>query len=371
MNLGGGRRKFVSVDLNERLFCNTRFETGYLYKRLMPDFDCLDCSLEHEFLFGRTIAGQIDRIGGDIDMAIVDTTHRLPGELLDFLCLLPYMKKGGIVILHDVNLNYFKTFSSDPYEVSIANVRMATKILLSTAKGTKYINLADDMCMNIGAVEIDGETIECADDLFMMLTGTWDYAVSSSDLNDYRRIYEKHYEAPCLKLFDIAVRTNETIKMNTEFTWLKSGLDNISTYLPYRNIPYLSKVAIYGAGEKGWSLQLWALLTKYIVVTSWVDDDWKSFGNEKIQALHTLKNAGFDYLIIAEDNRNTFLEMKQYVVSEDIASEERIIEAISGPSISVNELHRPHFKFPYYKISTGAKICLYGAGRQERIYIVP
>ena len=353
------KRRLYSIDLNERFYLDTQHSTGYIYEKMKHYIDFSSIDLEHQFLFGKTIAGQIEKIGKNIDMAIIDTTHRLPGEILDFLCILPYMKKGGIIVLHDVNLNYVKTFSSDPYDVSIANVRMATKILLSMAKGNKYINFTDNECMNIGAVEIDDTTLKYADDLFMMLTGTWDYVVSLSDLEDYRKIYEKTYKSVCLNIYDIAVKENKTIRYNTELAYIKNGLEHISAYLPYESLPYLSKIAIYGAGDIGKSLRLWTLLTGYNVVTCWVDDSWKSYGYEMIQAPHTLRNADFDYLIIAEENVEAFFERRAYLVSMGFAAEEQIIQAKLKEELPIDELYIPQFVFPYSKITTGSSVCLY------------
>jgi len=59
----------------------------------------------HEFHLGKYLPQVIDEIGGDIDFVILDTVHYTPGELLDFLVMLPYLKDNAIVVLHDVALN--------------------------------------------------------------------------------------------------------------------------------------------------------------------------------------------------------------------------------------------------------------------------
>lgn len=94
--------KVYSVDLNECLYCDREKETGYIWKSLSNNI--LGKSTQ-EFKLGNTIAGCINEIGSGIDSAIIDTTHILPGEILDFLCILPYLKKDATVILHDVALN--------------------------------------------------------------------------------------------------------------------------------------------------------------------------------------------------------------------------------------------------------------------------
>ena len=41
-------------------------------------------------------------IVGNIDMLLIDNTHFGPGEILDFLIDLPFLKEEAIVIFHDM-----------------------------------------------------------------------------------------------------------------------------------------------------------------------------------------------------------------------------------------------------------------------------
>ena len=363
LNMLGVEADFYSVDLNERLFCNTEYETGYQYKELKQRMDLSHKGVRHKFMFGKTIAGQIKEIGANIDMVIIDTMHRLPGELLDFLCVLPYMSKNGIVVLHDVNLNYFKTLSDDPYEVSIANVRMATKILLTVAAGEKYINVTDKMCMNIGGIKISEDTLKYVQDIFMMLTGTWDYKLGEKLIEEYREVYKKHFDDQCLKLFDVAVETNKCIYHNTLMAWLKQDLTYISCKFPYREIPYGAKIAIYGANAYGKMLRLLSQITGYCIVTNWVDDGWKKIGTEMVQAPYTLKNSSFDYVLIAEEDKNKYDQIKMYLLLQEIATEKQIVKELEQVNKYPAQFITPKYRFPYEEIPVGCKICLYGAGQ--------
>ena len=50
----------------------------------------------------------IEEIGKNIDMAFIDTAHFEPGEILDFVIILPFLKKGALVGFHDIGrqINY-------------------------------------------------------------------------------------------------------------------------------------------------------------------------------------------------------------------------------------------------------------------------
>lgn len=61
--------EMYSVDLDEKLWCNKEYETGYIFKALQKADN-----VKHQFLFGRTIAGQIENCmrGGKADLVILD-----------------------------------------------------------------------------------------------------------------------------------------------------------------------------------------------------------------------------------------------------------------------------------------------------------
>ena len=44
----------------------------------------------------------IEEIGKNIDLAFFDTYHFEPGEILDFLMVLPFLKEGALVGFHDI-----------------------------------------------------------------------------------------------------------------------------------------------------------------------------------------------------------------------------------------------------------------------------
>lgn len=51
---------------------------------------------------GNITAKFIENIGKEIDMVFLDTSHFEPGEILDFLMVLLFLKEEAIVIFHDI-----------------------------------------------------------------------------------------------------------------------------------------------------------------------------------------------------------------------------------------------------------------------------
>lgn len=180
--------KMYSGDINQECYRRKGKSTGYQLEELkeyLPNYK------NHTFYLGSVLPQYIERIGNDIDFAILDTTHAMPGEILDFLCLLPYLKENAVVVLHDTALNLTRSEKS-----------FATKILLDTVTGEKYYNYKERI-LNIAAFRAVKETFDHAADVFSALSVSWAYLPPLSELLLYRDWYKKFYDAECLELFDI------------------------------------------------------------------------------------------------------------------------------------------------------------------------
>ena len=80
-----------SIDLNSANF------VGQCVNKYFPHF------MRNWKLFKGNIATEyIEKIGNNIDIAMIDTAHFEPGEILDFLIILPFLKDEAIVIFHDI-----------------------------------------------------------------------------------------------------------------------------------------------------------------------------------------------------------------------------------------------------------------------------
>lgn len=113
-----------SIDINERLYSDNSKMTGYIAEQGKL---FLKKSVENKLYTGGFSIDFLDDIGDDIDFLIIDTMHIWPGELLDFLACLPYLKNGATVVLHDIVLHH--------KEMTIATC--ATQIILNAVVAEK------------------------------------------------------------------------------------------------------------------------------------------------------------------------------------------------------------------------------------------
>ena len=178
-----------SCDLNEECYRKKGKRTGYQLEEVK---ECLSNYSNHKFCLGGVLPQFIDEIGPGIDFCILDTAHSMPGEILDFLCALPYLKDGAIVVLHDVANNLLGKYPR----------AYATKVLLDSVYAEKYYNY-DSGINNIAAFMVRKETREYIANVFSALSITWTYEPSIAEIMLYRDSYKNHYDSECIKLFDV------------------------------------------------------------------------------------------------------------------------------------------------------------------------
>ena len=198
----GAPYEMHSIDLFAKHWYYTNADMGFLAtfakeKNLInPD----GLSGTHEFHLGKILPQVIDEIGGDIDFVILDTIHRLPGEVLDFLTVLPYLTDNAVVVLHDVLLHQ----TAKPIE-------NATGVLFGAVSADKFLNFqADDELFrypNIAAFKVNEHTTACVDNLFVSLILNWN-CFFNEQIFVYREHFRRFYSDALMKIFQESVDIN-------------------------------------------------------------------------------------------------------------------------------------------------------------------
>jgi len=154
-------------------------------------------------LTGGMACNFLDEIGGDIDVCLLDTTHSNPGEFLDYLQILPYMKKNGIVVIHDTCLHEYMKMPS----------LTTCCVLLSAIKGEKIIpaRTEHNFLPNIGAVVLDDDAQKRAFDVFNCLALPWSYKIYEDDTDKLHKHFEKHYNKELVDWFLKIVEYNKNL----------------------------------------------------------------------------------------------------------------------------------------------------------------
>ena len=165
----------------------------------------------HQFHFGAAVPKFINEIGGDIDFLILDTVHSLPGEILDFLVVLPLLKPNAIVCMHDVAMNQYDVASPMSH---------ATNLLFSSVTADKIFNFVPEglnntplrithfRYPNIAAFQINQETVRNIINVVLALNLRWAYLPSNADLINYTACIHQMYDKNICRIYDEAVNMN-------------------------------------------------------------------------------------------------------------------------------------------------------------------
>jgi predicted O-methyltransferase YrrM len=200
--------ELFSVDCSELFYRGKGEKSGYLADEYKQNSSWQG---KHKMFLGKFLPEVLEEIGDDIDFVILDTVHYLPGEILDFLTIFPYLESQACVVLHDIALSHYFDNHIEGF---------ATQVLLDSVVANKIV--VNDDCRksgypNIGAFVIDDITEQYLANLFHALLITWHYLPSRRGYDLYLRFYEKHYPADLVKVASVAYELqSDTLRRKRE-----------------------------------------------------------------------------------------------------------------------------------------------------------
>ena len=192
--------EFHSVEYSAMWWVGPSLPSGFLIEKRFPEW-----RVRWQLHMPGTAAEHIRDIGGGIDFCLIDTVHLLPGEVLDFLMIFPYLAPNAIVVIHDTALQ------------TVAPLCYSNILLFQALRGTRMMPDETERIgfpyPNIGAVRLDQEQ-EIAD-IFRLLTLPWQhYMPTEHDLSVIRALFAEHYCAEMLALYDCACLMNAKCGMH-------------------------------------------------------------------------------------------------------------------------------------------------------------
>lgn len=219
-----------SVDLMENFFGE---KAGQCFENMKNRIDMRKIS--HRLYLGKPACEVIQDIGKDIDFLIIDTCHGLPGEVLEFLTLLPYLSEHAVVVIHDL-ADHHLWKDNDGLEY-------ATQLLFDCVVADKY--LIEDLGRiekypNIGAFVVNSDTRKYVGNCFAAMCMSWLYMPDQDQWETYMNCIRENYSEQHVKLLEAAYHMNAECgikKREKKASVLKKILDK--------------RVYIYGAGKIG------------------------------------------------------------------------------------------------------------------------
>ena len=147
----------------------------------------------------------LEKLNLKFDFVFLDTAHITPGEFLNLIEILPFLKENAIIILHDITWHFLREFNRKRIQFTATQM-----FLLSSLFGDKLIINKNDGIENIGAVYLYKNQEEHYLDYFILLLSYWEYMPTNKQIEQLRLFIKKYYKKEIyLKIFDQAVRYNE------------------------------------------------------------------------------------------------------------------------------------------------------------------
>lgn len=184
--------KLYSVDSSELFYRGNGEKSGYLADILK---DKTGINYNHTVILGNILPSVINSIGGNIDFVVLDTTHVLPGEILDFITIYPYLTKNACIVLHDIANNHYGSHMSAYCTQLLLDSVVADRIIVEDeSRSYKY--------PNVGAFIINEDTDKYIENIFHSLMLTWGIIPDESEFKKYISFFEQHYESNYIELLN-------------------------------------------------------------------------------------------------------------------------------------------------------------------------
>jgi predicted O-methyltransferase YrrM len=196
--------KLYSIDLNENCYLN-KFKIGYFvdnYQSLKQKWELFTGDMAYKFM---------EKIGTGIDFCFIDTAHVNPGEIFDFLMVLPFLDNDAIVVLHDVAL-HTSCFLRKKY--GSEKMKITNNLLMSSITGDKILqgnykkrdgDIRVKSFPNIAGIKINTSTKENIFEIFNLLMITWYYLPTDNQEKEIiyflGKYYHKYYIDYLLDIF--------------------------------------------------------------------------------------------------------------------------------------------------------------------------
>ena len=191
--------KVYSIDRYDYWYKDRSKKSGWIVKEKFPEL------VDKWKMYVGNTAEFIETIGNNIDFAFIDTMHITPGEMLNWLEVLPFLKEEAIVAFHDTYIMY----ASYPYPKGISNY--SNNQLLCYIRGQLILPTYGDKVFsrNIGALKLEKNQKQYYKQYFLALGTQWKYKPDDKDLEIMRGHFKKYYGDKLVEIYDDAVEKNK------------------------------------------------------------------------------------------------------------------------------------------------------------------
>jgi predicted O-methyltransferase YrrM len=164
-------------------------KTGFLVNKIVPEYVS-----KWELYTGGVPCKYFDEHlpNEGVDICFIDTAHFNPGEHLNILEILPFMKKNGIIVYHDTAYH------------SLSNPNGTTNLVSINTLNGKRILLDSNQTMglpNIGAIILTENMETKLFSLFSNLSLPWYCNITDDDFVEMYKYFSKYYSNDLVRIY--------------------------------------------------------------------------------------------------------------------------------------------------------------------------
>ena len=202
----------VSLDINENCYNNKNEKTGYAVNKYFPEL----AINKWQLFTGRQPHIFLSKLKMKFDFLFLDTVHYAPGEMINFIEVLPFLEENTIVVLHDIifhlpSLNYYnqKDTKIHPSQIYLISSLIGEKIILAS----KNNNIE-----NIGAVILYPNQEKYYLNYFLLLLSPWNYIPNDTFIDELIKFVKTYYKKEIyISLFNRSIEENKLYIKKYEF----------------------------------------------------------------------------------------------------------------------------------------------------------
>ena len=195
----------ISIDINEKLSEDNSKKVGYKVSKyfsfLTKNWQLYRGEMTHKVL---------DKINKKFNLVIINTSHKMPGEILSIIEIMPFLEENAILIFPNI-ISHLKNVYIKDIDKNLLKRTPTSIFLMSSLAGKKKIIYDKNKKMgNIGVIFLDKNQERFYESYFLLLMCFWEEMLSDEQIFKFRLFLEKYYKKEnYLNIFENSILYNK------------------------------------------------------------------------------------------------------------------------------------------------------------------
>ena len=195
----------VSIDINNKLPEDSSKKIGYKVSKYFPSL-----SQNWKLYTGDMPHTYLDKINKKFNFVIIDTSHVMPGEILNIIEIMPFLEDNAILVFPNILLHLKNVYNKDMDKVLLKRTPTSVFLMSSLAGEKKLIYDVNKKMGNIGLIFLEKNQERFYENYFLLLMCFWEEMLSDEQIFKFRLFLEKYYKKEkYLNIFENAILYNK------------------------------------------------------------------------------------------------------------------------------------------------------------------